>query len=384
MLYFRPGSQARQLITLLSIVGEIPFHSLHLLGNERVLKNLTTKLTIPQTVCNPQTQTEMGCRLLTVTGKSDSKTVRLYKAALPILDWVHPEAYRYYMDAFWNHCFPGDAAHRERNHRVAEAVILCMRAGIEARSYLLPRLQNKARESVIPDKSVLYLAKDIKKIGESEMNKTMFTRMVGAIFSHGNCYAVYNTRAAAMKWSGMGEFKALHNLIEVGRLNAGLERIDSAILFGESGDIALKTLLESDKSRRLEFRFDSIYHHIYFIPMDMCGVRQLSILSVSDWKEKLLDLLFEPEVRSFDKGFFEYDACVDGAYILSHLDGDIARLVRFKEAIQTQTGKFEVLCFPHQTHFLREYMGRLVEIKIIDMDSVETELGLERRNLFVG
>lgn len=38
MLYIRPGSQAQQLITLLSIVGEYPVRSLHLLGNERVYK----------------------------------------------------------------------------------------------------------------------------------------------------------------------------------------------------------------------------------------------------------------------------------------------------------------------------------------------------------
>lgn len=384
MLYFRPGSQLWQLTTLLSVVGELPFRSLRLLGNERVLKTLVTKLTIPQTIRNSKTETEMTCRLLNVTGKGASKTIRLYKAALPILEWVHPEALRYYMNAFWNHRFPGDSAHRERNHRVAEAVMLSMKAGIEARPYLLPYLQNQERLFVIPKDSSLYLARDIKKTGEVEMNKTMFTRMVGAIFSHGSCYAVYNTRAAAMKWSGMGEFKALHNLMEVGRLNADTHQIDSAVLFGESGEIALKTLLESDKSRKLEFRFDSIYRHIHFISMDACGVRQLRLLSVPDWKEKLIDLLFEPEVRSFDKGLFEYDACVDGVYVLSHLDGDIARLIRFREGIQNRTGRFEILCFPHQTHFLREYMNQMATIKTIDMDTVEGELGLERRNLFDG
>ena len=166
MLHFRPGSQAWQLITLLSTVGEFPFRSLRLLGNERVLKALVTKLSLPQTIRNPQTETEMTCRLLTVTGKGNSKTVRLYKAALPILDWIHPEAYRYYMDAFWKHRFPGDSAHRERNHRVSEAVMLCMRAGIETRPYLLPHLQNGGRFFVIPDGSSFYLARDIKKIGQ--------------------------------------------------------------------------------------------------------------------------------------------------------------------------------------------------------------------------
>lgn len=378
MVHFRPGSQVWQLITMLSFVGEFPYRSLQLLGNERVLKALINRLTSPQTYHNTLTGDTMTCRLLTVSGKGSHKTIRLYKGALPILEWIHPNAYRYYMDAFWNHRFPGDTAHRERNHRVAEAAALCMRSGMEVRPYLLPKLQNRELLSVIPSqKTSMYLAKDLKKVGEAEMNKTMFTRMVGSVFASGSCYAVYNTREAVMKWSGMGEFKTLHSLMETARMNAGISRIDSAILIGQSEEIALNTLMESDKNRRMEFGFDSIYRHIHFIPMNSYGIRQLRLFSVPDWKAQLLDLLFEPEVRSYDRGHFEYDACVNGVYIISHLDGDIARLVRFKEAIKNQTGRFEVLCYPHQLHFLREYLGQLVTIKTIDMNSVEAELGPE-------
>lgn len=384
MVHFRPGSQAWQLITLLSFVGEFPYQSLSLLGSERVYKALVSRLTAVQTFRHFQSGAEITCRLLTVSGKGDSKTIRLYKGALPILDWVHPGAYGYYMEAFWNHRFPGDAAHRERNHRVAETAAICMKAGIEPRPYLLPKLQNETRLSVIPDGPALYLAKDLKRVGQTEMNKTMFTRMTGALFSSGNCYAVYNTRDAAMKWSGMGEFKALHSLTEVARLNAGISQVNAAVLLGQSEEIALKTLLESDKSRRMEFRFDSIYAHIYFVPMDACGIRQLRILTSPDWHAQLLDLLFEPEARSYGCGLFEYDACVDGVYVLSHLDGDLARLIRFREAIECQAGRFEVLCFPHQAQFLREYIGQLAGIKTIDMDLVEAELCPERRDLFEG
>lgn len=124
MQYFRPGSQLRQLITMLSIVGEYPIRSLYLLGNERAYKALVHKLTTPETFRIPQMETEMTTRLLTVTGKGNSRSVRFYKGALPILDWLHPNAYRYYMDAFWEHKFPGNAAHRDRNHRVAETVAM--------------------------------------------------------------------------------------------------------------------------------------------------------------------------------------------------------------------------------------------------------------------
>lgn len=384
MIHFRPGSQVWQLITLLSFVGELPYQSLSLLGSERVYKALVSRLTTVQTFRNFQTDAEMTVRLLTVSGKRHNKTIRLYKAALPILDWLYPCAYGYYMDSFWNHRFPGDAAHWERNHRVAETAAMCMRAGIEARPYLLPMLQNETRCMVTPEYPSLYLGRDIKRVGGTEMNKTMFTRMTGAIFSSANCYAVYNTRDAVMKWSGMGEFKTLHSLMEIARLNANIPEIDTAVLFGRSEEVALKTLIQSDKSRRMEFRFDAIYRHIYFVPMEEAGIRQLRLLTLPDWREKLLDLLFYPEVRSFGRGLFEYDACVNGVYVLSHLDGDIARLIRFREAIEHQPEAFEVLCFPHQAGFLREYLGQLAGIKTIDQALVESELSIKRRSLLEG
>lgn len=384
MVHFRPGSQAWQLIMLLSFVGEFPYQSLSLLGSERVYRALVYKLTTPQTFRHFQTGMEFTCRLLTISGKGSDKTIRLYKGGLPILEWLESDVYRNYMDAFWDHHFPGDAAHRERNHRVAEAAAVCMRSGMEARPYRLPKLQNLKICQTVPANPSLYLARDIKKVGGTEMNKTMFTRMVGALFTTGSCYAVYNTRNAAMKWNGMGEFKALHSLIELARLNAGTRRIDSAILLGESEKIALRTLLESDRSRRLELRFDSIYRHIHFIPMDEAGIRQLRLITAPDWKAQLLELLFEPGVLSFDRGLFEYDACIGGTYVLSHLDGDIARLIRFREAIAGQNGQFEVLGFPHQTHFLKEYLGQAAAVKTISMDAVEEGLEIEGRNLFEG
>ena len=347
MLHFRPGSQLHRLVTLLSVVGEFPTRSLHLLGNERAYKELVHELTQPQTIRLYQTDTEMTCRLLTISGKGKSKSVRLYKTALPILEWLHPDAYRDYMDTFWNHKFPGDTAHRERNHRVAESVAMCMGVGIEFRPYLLPELQNAAILRLLPDDPVFYLGKNLKKIGQAEMNKTMFTRMVGAIFCENSCYAVYNTRESVMKWNGMGEFKTLHSLLEIGRLNAGITRVDSALLFGESDSVALNTMLESDKNKRAEFRFDSIYQHVHFVPMNHTGAKLLQILAIPDWNENLLQLLFEPDTRSYNRGSFEYDACVDGIYVLSHLDGDLARLVpcRIKKC------RLRFCAIPHRYRF---------------------------------
>lgn len=375
MIHFSAKSHVHRLVTVLSFVGEYPVHSLYLLGKERVMKELVRKLTVTQTFRNDETREEHICRLLTITGKGREKSIRFYKAGLAILEWVYPNAYEYYMRSFWNHRFPGDKAHRERHHRVAEAAALCMKAGLEVRPYVLPQLQNRGLYHVVPDKPAFYLAKDIKRVGEAEMNKTMFTRMAGAVFSPGGCYAVYNTRASAMKWSGMGEFKALHSLMELGRMNAGAPEVDSAVLFGESGDVALRTLLASEESKRLEFWFVRIYRHIYFIAMNELGVRQLKLLMLPDWKRNMQEALFDEESLAFDRGIFGYDAFVDGVYVFSHLDSDLARLIRFKEAVTGGDERYEVVCYPHQLGFLREYLGDRMGYKTIGMELLEAALG---------
>jgi hypothetical protein len=177
-----------------------------------------------------------------------------------------------------------------------------------------------------------------------------------------------------MKWSGVGEVKTVGNLQELARMNAGLNMPPPAVLFGQSADTALNTILESDKSRRPELRFDRIYNHIHFIPLDKNGVRLLKLLVLPDWNERLLSVLFSSNQRSYNKGAMEYDAIIGNAKVLSHLDSDIARLIRFREAIIYQDSPYEVLCFPWQTEFVRSYLGNTARIRELGIDAVESAL----------
>ncbi len=377
IIQFRPGSHTHRLITLLSVVGEYPVRSLHLLGNERSYKALVHRLTSVNTIRNPVTSAELTCRVLTISGKAGYKSIRLYKAALPILEWISDKSLPQYMHSFWNHHFPGDLSHIERNHRVAEAVAMCMQSKIIYEPGKLPELQGRELRSVIPRQKCFYFAKRIKTINPGELSKTIFTRLVGAVFYDRGVYAVYNTRNAVMKWNGMGEFKTRHSLIEIARMNLGqfAGDINSALLLGESGEVALDTMRASNENKRLEFRFDSVYRHIHFIPMNEFGVKLLNILTIPDWNEKLLSLLFDDNTRSYNQGQFEYDAFIDGKYIYSHLDSDIARLIRFRDAVYMHNSlAFEVLCFPEQVQLLKSYLGNDISIKTIDINSVDSLL----------
>ena len=181
MITVRPGSHVHRLITVLGLAGEYPARSLGVLGNERTLRALVSKLSTTQELRNPDTDERMRVKLLQLTGIGNAKAIRFCKGALPILEWIHPDAYGYYMAAFYNHRFPGGMAHRDRNLRVAETIGMHLTAGIETRVYLLPALQNRAILRITPDAPAFYLARDFKKITPAEQNKTMFTRMVSAV-----------------------------------------------------------------------------------------------------------------------------------------------------------------------------------------------------------
>ena len=86
-------------------------------------------------------------------------------------------------------------------------------------------------------------------------------------------------------------------------------------------------------------------------------------------------MLFDDEDRSFNRGSFEFDAKINDTYILSHLDSDLCRLNRFREAIiDDPDEKYEALCFEWQYDFVKKFLGDLAKVSVISFDTVDKEL----------
>lgn len=374
MITLAPGSHACHTLSLLSAAGEFPMLSRYILGSDQVLKKLYQKLRTPQDFCFPGTDTLYSGKMILICGKGRSRSVRLYRPAVELLHQLHPLAYDSYMESFHHHFFPTDLPHVERNHRIAEAVAMCLSAGIEYRPYCLPPLHTQGHHQQAPAQTAFYTALSVKKAGDGELNKTKYSRTVGMLVTPSESYAVYNTRNAVMKWQGDSEFKIRTDLLELSRINWSFTDFHSAVLFGASYDIALKTLLDMEKHHRLEFRFDGVYHHIHFIPLNSFGIRMLRLYSVPNWKQRLLDALFDPEELVNGFSATECDAFINGVCVVSHLDGDIARLARLRLPALQRPKQFEILCYPEQLSFLREYLSPEIPMKVITIDAVEEAL----------
>lgn len=377
MLLFKPGSHLHWLLTALAVTGEIPVSSLHLFGNRRSMRDLITKLTLVQDYRNSETGDTLRCQLLTLIGKGGSKSVRLLRSGLPLLDWIGARGY--HEAVFWANNFQSDLAHREPLFRFAEAALMFLRAGAEIRPWVMPSLEDAG---LLPETPLLYSSRELKKIRNGELKKIQYARVVGAVYSQSTAMSVFNTRNAVMKWNGMGEFKARFSLCDLAQRNTTTSKIDAAILFGSSTEIAVRTVDALRKDRRLELRFDNIYRCIYFVPLCEEGVDQLRLLLMPGWNEQLLSALFTPAQRSFNRGSFEYDAVVEGFYVFSFFDGDIARLIRLLETLAEEHHPCQLICFPFQVSLVKQVLGDLVNIRIIEPGDVLNALGVERRTIF--
>lgn len=255
---------------------------------------------------------------------------------------------------------------------------MCARAGIEFRPYLLPRLQNDSIQRVVPDGPAYYGSREIKQIGEFELSKTAYTRMTGVLFTPGEAKVVYNLRNSMMKWNGDSEIKTRISITDIARMNARVQEVYAAVMFGRSYDVAM-SMMERDAEMKRPLRFDTAYRQVHFIPQTEMGIRQLRLLLLPEWREKMLGVMFADETRSYERGMFEYDAYVDGVYILTHFDGDLARLIRFREAMSDKTllAKSQILCFEEQVPFLRECLPKQTIIRVLDMQLLEEALGLQ-------
>lgn len=255
---------------------------------------------------------------------------------------------------------------------------MSLMTGAEFRPYKLPQLQLRTRKAILQDGLCCYLSRNIKDFPESSMAKVGFGRCTGLLFTPYQPYALYNARTSTMKWSGTAESKAQLFLMELVVKNSLHTSLNSAILFASNGTVALDTVLETMKPSRADMPFPQVYPHIHFLPLSPEGIRLLRLLVLPDAKERILEALLPDSMRIRPGSFAscDCDAVSDNRYIISHLDGDIARLIRFRYAAATMPKEtmFEVICYPWQLAYVQPYIQDRMSIRCIDPDVLDEAL----------
>ena len=380
MVHIKEGTIVYELIILLACVGEFPMQSIHLLGNSQTWKSRIRELESPRSCYVTDAEYRIRAKLFAVSNRKKFKTLRMFKAALPILKMLNPEAYNYYMAHFDGHHFSGAPTHVDRNHRIAETVAMCMAADIPALPWDVYDLQDPNVRDMDVEEPCFFNSRDIKEFYGDELNKTEFARLTGAIVYPRGVYAVYNTRDTAMLWGGKGEEKAQVLLESVFRSNGYRDACKSAILLGNDFDTAAMTMEDSFTKRYYKERLDKIYQHLHFIPMNEFGIKLLQIITTKGWKRKLRDAIYGDAPSGLAIRGLEHDVYIDGEYHFSHLDGDLCRLILFRRTLRKWPDKqFVLACYPDQVPYLEEYFGDYwdkdnLRVELYNLDALHTYL----------
>ena len=370
MIILKPGSHALRLVMLLLNTGEFPFNSLDLLGDRRTIMHAVNRMGKAHDVMDQDGQFLYHGRLISVSGKSTLKTIRLNAYFLAKLKSIHPDEYRYYMETFDKHHFRGYTSSIERNHRIAEALYMLLRSGLCTLPDRQPSLQMRDIIELPFHKPAFYHSRILKVIGKNDLEKNQFTRFIGAVFYSTGCYVVYNTRDTDMNWCGRGESKTLQTISRISSKNSATKKLGSALLYGRDYSVALRTMVDLDTDPRESIHFSEDYKKIHYLPMEWFGVKVFQLMIMPNWEHKLLELIFDESQIRREAGVFPYDGKIGDSYVLSFLDCDLVKLYRFYDFVRKSDYQWRVFCFEEQEDFIRAYMGEDIELKLMNLDEV--------------
>lgn len=376
---FSEGSYASSVIYNVALAVSFPWKSLYLIPGSHTMVLRTIKGLVEE-------------KFLTVSGNGEQKTIKITKKAVDELDNIVPGLYDYYMFNSENHTSRGVSANNKseklqrltRKHCLAEVYCMCNMVNSRILFNEKPRLNINYSNADLTswlNVPIFYNSKEIKKVDPQQQHKTEFARIIGLLISLGGCYNVYNVHNGIIKWNQYGENKA--KVLTSDLINANFSSVfgqgslyksNAAIMFAKDFSAA-ERFLSSKGSRPdangFEFiSFDNTYTDIYLLPLDIYGALQLKIITTQDWHRKLLSCVFDEYDPDFSSSV-DCDTIINGKYVLSMFDGNIARLRRFNQSIYERTPQqFQIICFPWQTETIKNILDFNISILEVDIEDL--------------
>ncbi len=381
MLIVRDGSKTKTILEVIALTGEFPTKAVKLFGDYNAWRRRITEMTKRQEYKNPSTKEQLTCKALYITGEGNNKAIRLDKSALPLLEWVGlKDVYEKTTGKFCG------ARTTERNIRVAEAIMMyylnnvpVYKLGNPAKDELPVFMTSKTNHDIVTN------CFEKKEMKNSEL--TMFTRVVGLFLNQGTCMAVYNTRDTQMKWTKNAENKARGIYQKFARTHSKTDAVD-ALMFGSdyvTGYTTMTTATNMELNNKNATSFFDIYKNSYFVPLDEFGKKLLRILTLPDFRNKLLGILMPAENRRKGFGLFDYDGIVKNQYVFSFLDSNVARLYAFRMAVEIhfkenpeKYGTPKIVCYYEQEPFIRKlFAGCNCELTRVNIDMIMKKIGIQ-------
>ena len=355
---------ATLILTLTALSGELPVTQISRLPSraayrEKVLKLLKTE------------------RLIRTYYRNGLRGLRLTARAKKLLSAEHPDRFM--------PLFTGDTAtstpkytliHRLRLHRMAEALVTMLNAGVTAFPWEKPAVFTPTPLTVAPyiDRPTYFSSREVKNLGLMA-NKIRGSRAAGVLLTDGSIFVVYNTGASEMKWEYKAEIR-LKSLLEIElclhRLPDQFSGVgQSAIVFGADMSHLLPLIGVDSVNRRSYFLTGESFRHFHYLTSDHHGEVVLQLVC-DPGKKRYLDSILAEDLSPSQPGLVVENDAMDGDDpVLFGYTCDMPRIKRFDNALHIHCKKGTLYCFDFQEDALRELCGPNVSIRVIDFDAYE-------------
>lgn len=365
MIRFQQNKLAKILLRTIGMCGELPYRNLALYPSERYAQKIVKEM--------------VEMELLTTDGKGAMRTMRLTRKGYKTIDAPLQEIY----DCVTNgQIFSADPKKKARRMRTAETMHMAISAGAKVTIDTNNLERNNEVPKIMP--SIAYK----KYVQTTDEYNGSFTRIHGLLLTNGGMYCVYNIQNGKIKLNLKGEQKTTVLAGGIGEQNHWKNTMGEPILrYGQTLDAisiartpmaAKYVLAQNDKQSDAMVQY---YKSNFLVTTDQTGIEMLRMMMRPNWRETILSRIFAEEDRlgSITERYAEVDADAtegtgpDQIFVLSHLDCDINRLIRFKTSIQimnTPEEKCRVLCYDWQVPYVQEYLGKKVNIRYCESGMV--------------
>lgn len=241
-------------------------------------------------------------------------------------------------------------------------------------------------QSRVPEPYAFYASTDMKSTTQYEddidnkegVKKINGSRSTGIYVSPGGVYTVYNIGKSKMKFMNYGELKMKFALETILHNSGKKQDIDSCVILYRGEEIFEKQFSESDSKNAWNIAsLDSIYEHIYMIPVDEHGREQLQIIGNPIWREQIINYCIAPEIRNdglttvpcdgYNKDTGEY------TMFFGIVDTHNLRIFVNKAEWEGNKEKFHIICFDYQQEMFERMYGKYCDIRTVSCDDVVKE-----------
>ncbi len=327
----------------------------------------------------------------TIPNITNKKTItklvlRSSKKTKDLLENLYPGAYTDYILTHAN-ALRKDMSTNLRLYRTAEVMVMLDLAGVNILPYTKPNLQNKERL----ESSCAYRSVEVKELTGKSVTKTA-TQFHAMMFNKEHSYTIYSLGEYLMEWDSSRQCKASslqkelsHNLL--GSDNITYDAIVISPNPNHASKIAKGSILNSgsgantNKNAKTYIKADSTFDNFHYVPADLNGVAQISIMNIEHYQEDFLKAMFPNDkitILPCDADILTRKGDKE-VYILYGYDLNLTRISRLALYASQNKGNYEVLCFSWQKPIIESISTKITpnctlpDEAVLDFYEIDTE-----------